>query len=843
MADEATIEATATAPATASEESSADVQSADAPVAAVESAASPEESGAEESGPRSWQEIWQAPTLLLAIFLVVAGLVTARVSAPGPDFDGALDDIEALLNVREYQSALDQLNDVILPHLSEPEVTTAHRRRFHLLRGDAVHRLQGAKGISVPENHRLVLEEYDAAQRLLAQLDPVRRAVYAETLVALGRFDEALAWIRQLPVEEADRKRALIRSIVEKNLRLPEPPYELTLSLLSELAMDDSLNPHERIWVVAKQAELRIGAGYVEEGLGHLLRSMQRLENTDSEEAGELYLLLAQCYFELGRFADAQRQIARAIQLLPSSDALVGRAHQLSGQIHQINGHLQDARDKYTIVVSDFPGTRASLPAWLGLAEVEAAQGTVDASLESYSQAVDLVTRESDRVDVTRDSVTASLLNQRQERFIREDYKNALRYAQLAIRAHTDGPPPPSVILAMAQTHRAIGDQALENARDGERGPLDLSKVDPVTRAEARAHYAEAGDQFLRHARAVLLLDDELVAESLWNAADSFDLAGDYGKAIEAFSEYASGRLEDPRQPQALYRLARAHMARQDYSVALQFLEDLIAQNPSSGEGTASYVPLAQCYLLDDDPSNDSQAEAHLATVISGRLLSPEALEFRDALIELGLLYLDQDRLEEAIESLQEAIERYPDDTRIDQLRFSLAEANRRSAAEIEVTLQEAMPERERRRFTQLRNERLQEAVDLFDLVRRSLDRKDPRKLTSAQRVYLRNALFYRADGAFDLGDYDTAIKHYDAVAQRYPDDPASLVAMIQIVNAYVEKGAIPEAKTAQERARQRLMTLPDSAFANDELPMDRRYWERWLDSKDLIREMEEGTS
>jgi tetratricopeptide (TPR) repeat protein len=89
--------------------------------------------------------------------------------------------------------------------------------------------------------------------------------------------------------------------------------------------------------------------------------------------------------------------------------------------------------------------------------------------------------------------------------------------------------------------------------------------------------------------------------------------------------------------------------------------------------------------------------------------------------------------------------------------------------------------------------------------------------------------MYYRADCAYDLGRFDESIRWYDAAAQRYPEDPSSLVAMMQIVNAYAEMGMFREAQTAQERARQRLEEIPDEMFDNPNLPIDQRHWERWI--------------
>jgi tetratricopeptide (TPR) repeat protein len=97
--------------------------------------------------------------------------------------------------------------------------------------------------------------------------------------------------------------------------------------------------------------------------------------------------------------------------------------------------------------------------------------------------------------------------------------------------------------------------------------------------------------------------------------------------------------------------------------------------------------------------------------------------------------------------------------------------------------------------------------------------------------VRLRNASFYLGDCAFDLADYETAIRQYDAAREKYPKDPASLVAMIQIVNAYVEQGDLKRARTANDRAKRFYESLPESAWTDPNLPIGQAEWQRWLDA------------
>ena len=106
----------------------------------------------------------------------------------------------------------------------------------------------------------------------------------------------------------------------------------------------------------------------------------------------------------------------------------------------------------------------------------------------------------------------------------------------------------------------------------------------------------------------------------------------------------------------------------------------------------------------------------------------------------------------------------------------------------------------------------------------------DPRELTGVDREYLRNAYFYIGAAAFDLGDFSAAIAHYNTARERFPKDPSSLVAMIQIVHAHLEQGQLQSARTANERAKRFYESLPPEVWDNPSLPMRRSDWERWLD-------------
>ena len=95
--------------------------------------------------------------------------------------------------------------------------------------------------------------------------------------------------------------------------------------------------------------------------------------------------------------------------------------------------------------------------------------------------------------------------------------------------------------------------------------------------------------------------------------------------------------------------------------------------------------------------------------------------------------------------------------------------------------------------------------------------------------MYNKLAHFYRADCLYDLGQYDEAIRQYDAAAFRYQDDASSLAAYVQIVNAYYALGKPEEAKAANERAKWLLKRMPAESFTDGTFAMPKEYWENQL--------------
>jgi tetratricopeptide (TPR) repeat protein len=816
------------------------------PAGGAEAAPEPHAPTPAEAGPvdapgpsrRTWRGVWQAPTLLASVALLGAGVWLAVARSPEPDFGSMLDAAGGLVEKEKFERALDVLNTNIRPYLDHKAFTIEQRQRFHTLRARAIFEGQAALGLDRRENHESIIAEYLGAESLGAILEVEDSDRLAHTFISAGMYAQALERARAWPQEEQGRTGGVVRRIVEYKLEESPLDFDGTLGLVSDYAAGPMLSADERAWAEARQAELLLLKGYHDDAIRKLLRGMPRAADAGHRVRGELHVLLGRAYLEAGSLTEAGGQFARALELLPEGDAMRAGVGVLLGRIDESNGNFQAARDRYAEIIVEFGDTDAALTARLGLADAESAMQNDEAALEVYAAVVDAVRDDPLAPGVTKERVTESLMGRFEDRFVAGDSTTALKYASLAADLFGLDSTPPEVTLALGRANRRLAEQTIEDVRGGGIDLEALADLDPATREVARRYFLAAGEGFRRHAGMVVLGDSEAYAESLWLAADSFDRAGDLEEAVAAFVEYTQGFAEDPRQAEARFRLAQAHQARGDYGLAAQYYDGLINDrlNDEDGRGIGpfadrSYVPLAQCYLLDSDQENDTRAEELLRYVVGGGLGDPGMPGYREAVLELGQLYYRAGRFAAAIEQLARAATLFDGDARIDLVRYRLADAYRLEAAAIARSLEDAMPDQDRRDLEARRRDWLRAAMELFEEVASGLERRDSRRLSAVEALALRNSQFYSGDCAFDLGDYDRAIHAYDTAKEKYLRDPAALVAMVQIANAYLEQGQLALARTANDRARRFYESLPATVWDDPDLPMTNAAWKRWLDS------------
>lgn len=804
----------------------------------------------------SWREIWQVPLLVVGVAGLAIGLYRVATHAPEPDVSGPLEQASRMIADDRSPEALALLNDKVFPAVDAGAVRREQRRAYHMLAARAIYLGQQRLGISLTENNESVAREYLLAEQLGERLDARDSYFLADTLVSLGRVDEARARADKLGENDPAKRRTLYRRMVELAIKEGVSGRDRAAGMLSSMLSDATLPPEDRSWATARQAEAMLAAGYAEDVIARLLRTLPRLAGTEGREVAELHLLLGRAYMQTGESEEASRSLSRAGQLLSSGDGLRGELLAMEAEIDAREGRTQDAREKYVEIIENFSGSRTFMRAMLGLGESEALLGKFDESLGAYRALVGAIHAGERSGLVSTADVIESLL--RQHRVLMAgtparggdpDPRSALAFASLAESLAPEGRAPSEVYRAMAAAHRAIAAELLPARSESPDPAMEIASMEPGVREEARSHLRQAGMYANLYASSV---SDDAVsyANAIWDAADAYDIAGDRDEAVASLLEFTESFPSDGRHAEARFRLGTAYQTRGEYERGAEVFRAIISDRSLRDVGVrvgpyadASYVPLAQCLLLDGKDENDDEAEALLVSVVDGAISGTRASVYRDALVELAWVYERSGRWPRAIERYSEAIERYPEDARAGLWRFRLGDSARRDAERIRTVLRGAMPDGDRVELEATLRERLVLAIDQYERAAALIEKKEPRRRRAIESLYLRNALFYLGDCAYDLGQFDEAIRRYEGARERYPNDPASLVAMVQIVNAYVERGDWERARTANLRARRFYESLPESVWDDPNLPMTKKDWERWLEASARLYALEQSRS
>ncbi|MEL7482858.1 MAG: tetratricopeptide repeat protein [Planctomycetota bacterium] len=782
---------------------------------------------------------------MLAGGLLLAGMATMVLTSPRPDVEGMVERAEEHIEARQHAEALAMLNDRVRPLLDEPYVTADTRQRFHAGRARAIALGVQALDAQGASNHERIVDEYTKAESAGLALPAKDQRQLIRSLTRLGRLSEAGDRLDVLPDEAAEARVQLRRALIEAAMETPGLD-EFADTQLLRLGEDPALGVDDRAWIVARQSERRLAAGFTEEAIARLLRVMPRVSAASDPVRGELFLLLGTAYAQSDALAEARKQLDRAHDLVEPGSDLYARVLLERGLVLGEVGDTAEAREHFETIVGSYATSTSFLPAALALAEVvslvseqDPTSASVDDAIEAYARAG----QEAVFADANGEFIgmlTTSILRRFEEQFIRSEYDAAGQYVQIAEDIHGLASAPAAVLEAQGRVGRALADQLVADASRAAGRDLDLGEMDSATRVQAQRWYMQAGDYFRRHADAIAgESDDEAYADSVWNAAEMFDAGGDTAEAIASFIEFASSLSDDRRLPEARFRLARAYQAAGQYGLAAQQYESLIeiAQDPERGTGVGpfavlSYVPLAETYLEDADPANDERASDLLDAVLRGEAGGVESETFADALVAMGMVRYYRGDYPRAIETLEEAVARAQAPARLLRLRYLLADAYRLEAEAIVRTLGEgAVAPTVARSLNATRESHLLRAIELFAQVRDSGADLPEARRSATEDVYLRNAHFYLGDCAFDLGEYSDAIRYYGFAKDAYADEPASLVALVQIFNSYLELGDIERARTASERARRFYEQLPDTVWDDPTLPVGREDWERWLDS------------
>ncbi|HZW07658.1 MAG TPA: tetratricopeptide repeat protein [Phycisphaerales bacterium] len=828
-----------------------------------------------------WKAVWPIPLAVTSAAALVGGLFLAVARAPKDDPGVPLAHARDAYRQDKYIDVIEIINADLVPYINAGKLSEEQEKEFFQLRARSLFYGQERMGIVQAENFKAIVEAYEQGKRRGMALEPADIGNLAEAYLHAGDVTKGVQLARSLEGRDEQRQIRLYERIIEHQLRAGSTQYPVVLGLLNEMLQMPGISLAQRAWVVSRQAQLRLEAGFPQEAITRLLREMPKFESLDRSLRGQLLFLLGKAYADGVDDQQAVTYLEQAMRAIldqegadpdPQAqieinnfDPRVGEALVIQGRIFARNGQVEAARERFQTVREGFKDSTVYTQAVLGEADTAAELGDHEAALRHYGEAAERIAAGSSEAvlagitPVTLDLIGTRLMDQYERRWLENDPKEALKFvrkAQEVYKRRGSGTVPSDVYIAMAKACRLNADILLREASGtpaGEPAPRP-DEVSLATATEAKGYLLDAGQNYRDFARDAVVSSPDASLQALLAAGECFDQAGSAPDAIEAYEKFIKDTSDNTiDKPKAIYSLGQVYQSIGNFKAAAQHYERLVMGRESFSGPWAdrSLVPLARCYVADPstvsggttdkpegaaadrstDKPNEVAAIMLLNRAIGGRTgIGPDAPQMREAQVELGEIHYRRGDFRQAIEYFNRLVDTYRDQTpRLPTVLFKRADAHRQIAMAIEATFDQR-PMAERQELSEAKRNHLRDARAGYAEAVAAIVKRGGRA-TRTERLFHRNAAFYIADCAYQLKEYEQAVQEYARASEQYASDPASLVAKVQTVNCFIRLQRWDDAQVAAERAKTFLSSFPDDVWTKpgELLPMERRHWEAWL--------------
>jgi tetratricopeptide (TPR) repeat protein len=766
--------------------------------------------------------LWQFPLLLISTGLFVLSAYKLIDPKPPPTIDERLAAVDRMLEGERAEPAAETLRAMIVEE--NKQITPLHRGQMHLALARAIEQIQNAKRLEIPLNFLRIIDHSKQAEKLGVKLDAVAYRRVGSSYESLGRIHDALDFYNKAIAADHEHSLPLQRKVID--LLIGKEDTEAVETHLKTYLAEKHLSPGERAWALGEQSRILVDRGEFSEAKELIEQALH--DQAEPLLLGQLHYRLGYCHWRLGNDGEAERYLRLARDQLRVKHPQDADAALLLGKILQKQGKHGEAISFFQDVIVNHPDSPASPRALLGRGVSRIESGNDEPGLADLNTIAGEVIEKPNRQRYKTD-VLAGLRQGSHSLSKRGNLSGALEL--MALEQTLEPTPTAEFFGRLSQLYERRAEQLEKSTSLPADSPQQIRKAKQV-----RDLVAKAGDAAIAQSRGLTLVDDRGYGEALWRGIDLYDRAGVIPEAIGALELFIAERPDDPLTPDALLRLGKAFHASGQFDKAIAAFQKNQFRYPQSLAASKSGVPLAEAYLA-KGPEFYGKAEWALNNTLQNPVLTPQAEEFRQALFELAQLNYRTGRFEQAVPLLNEMTERYPRDERMGHLLFLMADSFRKSADLLKAEAakqpannpaaapgQQMAGQAER---LAARRERLGKARRLYDGV---IDHyRDHPAASDLDRLYLKLSHFYRADCVFDVGNYEEAIRLYDAAALRYQDDPSALAAYIQIVNAYAALGRPQDAKAANERARWLLQRIPAEGFKELYRTMPAGSWEQWM--------------
>jgi tetratricopeptide (TPR) repeat protein len=322
-------------------------------------------------------------------------------------------------------------------------------------------------------------------------------------------------------------------------------------------------------------------------------------------------------------------------------------------------------------------------------------------------------------------------------------------------------------------------------------------------------------------------------SDDLWHSADNYFRGHSFSSTVRLLNKYLDNEPE-LRNPDALLRLGQAHLALGQIPKSIEAFEECIEFHPLAGATFQARIDCAKAYWND---GNTTRAEQLLRDNLAANSIGPTSREWKDSYFELGMLLHEMGRHEDAIGTLEMAIDRYEHDPQRLVSQYLIGESYRRWAQELLDRAPQVRTESERKKNQELLNERLNTALSHFEEVQRAITltthdiHNEPLMGSMLRNCYmLEGAVLFELGLLLDNEDrYKEAIEAYSNVASLYPDEPFVLETFVQIANCWRRLNQADKARGSIQQAQIALARLPPNADFTGATALNRDEWKALL--------------
>lgn len=790
------------------------------------------------------RDAWQVPLLVLSVGAIGAAVWYSKANKVPNQWDETLAQAVEQIDKRELPIARRILDETIAPHLAEaPEGFVA---KFELARADLASAELSQSSSPTKEAFAEVAARYEEATAKGATLDHLQESKLRSALVNSGREAEAIAAAEKSG--DVEQARALV--IRRGRSRLQEaydalqgdadlPRVNEFFRAYEAFRGERRISAEDRAWAAALASRTSIAGGHPDESSTRLQREMRLAElamangeTISPMQLAELGYLLGEGFRLQKEFIEAERELEHARKTVDDSSRLGGEIDLALGRVKLALGRVADAHailDR--AVLKEHP---ADIAANLRLARGQARTILgMDAEARIDFEAL-LASQELGKLSATTTSDLLRVLNELARTALgEEDFSGAIELAQLAKELDDRGPRGAETLITLAESAyrsaRKMRDDEIERIGSSE-------EMERGMRADINIVFKLAAENYTAYlltdaAKALPALDR---SELHFSAADSFDCASEYPLALEHFEASIAELPErDSKRTERVLRIGDILFEEG------QAAEALVAyQRASEASPNDPRVAMPRCRALavlgEKDPGQRARALVELERVLGGEAgHGAESAQYREALDLSARLAFESGDFVRSAMRLTELLERDPDNADNGGRQFRLGESLQAiSRAAGDEARKDDLTATRRAEVVRIGNERgadaqraYQRAIDALEGHRRALE-SNGRKFKDNDK--LRNAYVQRAQCAFDRGQFKESIDLLETIDRKFPDHAASLLALVQIVNAADALGETKRAETAHLRALRRIESLPESVLAEGSV-FSRDEWKTWL--------------